>query len=137
MSKKRDCVCGHGHGSHYAYAHEPDGSAAPCRSWNCDCPNYRSLVHERDEDAYLELTDDELRESTILYMALDGAMCDRLSAEQAVDHARKIYKATTADGSDEWKNRRHFGDCINEPNTCLTCEVEEAERRVQEIYAGE
>jgi len=79
------------------------------------------------------LTEKERREAAVCLLAAENAMCDDMTAEEAIAHARRgvIYM----DSEDSiWKDGQHSGDCTKTAHTCLRCMVEEAEALADWLY---
>jgi 3-methyladenine DNA glycosylase AlkD len=51
---------------------------------------------------------------------------------QGIEHYKK-YKKEFEDKESPWYQRKHMGDCTQEPNSCATCQIEEIEKQVKLI----
>ncbi len=70
-------------------------------------------------------TDEEIRNTAILLLAADIALCDGLGIWDALFMAKNVENTLTYDPL--WRGDKHFGDCTNEPMTCHRCLIEEWE----------
>jgi len=74
----------------------------------------------------------EIRETAVLLLAADIALCDSLAAENALEMARRIEKSVDEDPI--WANGKHEGDCTKQPHTCSRCVLEDMEDRAREMW---
>lgn len=82
------------------------------------------------------LTEDEVRETAVLLLATDLTLCDGMKAAEALAHVRGYYEAIN-DPEGPWADGKHMGDCTKQPNTCIRCQVEEAEAEARRRFDDE
>ena len=72
-------------------------------------------------------TNKEIRETAVLLLAADSALCDGQKAEDALIWARNWAKSVD-------ENPIHEGDCTNQPHTCSLCVLEEMEEKARKMW---
>lgn len=77
-------------------------------------------------------TDKEIRNTAILLLAADIALCDGLDVWDALFMAKNIERTLIFDK--EWINGKHSGDCTNQPHTCHRCLVEQWEDKARLMW---
>lgn len=77
-------------------------------------------------------TDAEIRETAVLLLAADLALCDNQNAEMALMYARRIERSV--EENPIWANGRHDGDCTKQPMTCSRCVLEDMEDRARKMW---
>jgi len=77
-------------------------------------------------------TDREIRETAVLLLAAESALCDSLDAETALEYARKL--EWSVDNDPTWAGGRHEGDCTKVPAPCARCYLEDMENRARKMW---
>jgi hypothetical protein len=77
-------------------------------------------------------TDREIRETAVLLLAADIALCDSMDAWEALFMAKNIERTLMFDK--EWSNGKHAGDCTKQPFTCHRCVIESMEDRARKMW---
>lgn len=73
-----------------------------------------------------------LHECAVLLAAADHTLCDDMTAEKAVEFARRSWHVMETDPL--WANGRHDGDCTKHAHSCARCYCEDYEREARERW---